>query len=77
MTLGDYRVRRMDKYNLVVERHDWIEKEDAPNEETWRFVGYYGNPKPALRRIQKERMMDGLDRMEDIDKLLTWLEENA
>jgi hypothetical protein len=77
MNIEDYRIRQFNQFNLVVERRGVIGRGDNKGQETWRTVGYYGNPKAALRRIRKELAMEGFEHMESLEELLEWLKEHA
>lgn len=57
---GDYRLRRLDEYNWVVDQRVVAKKKNSKGK-AWRTVGYFPSPDRACQRLLDRILLTGED----------------
>lgn len=75
MTIGKYRIRKIDELNLVMEEKRVItEKKTNEEKEVWSFLGYFSKAEHALTALLNKEFMTTLD-SETVNEVLQKINE--
>lgn len=75
MTIGKYRIRKIDELNLVMEEKRVVtDKKTDKEKEVWSFIGYFSKVEHALKALLNKEFMTALD-CETVNEVLQKINE--